>query len=131
MPEYLDLDAWPRRDVFHAFRHFDKPYVNVCVQLDVTKLVALCKLTNISSFIAYHYLTLHAANEVEEFHYRLRKDEVLIHPVVHGGTTMLLPNDTFSFVYFVTGASLVCGRNQRAIDELSQAAHHFCATIAR
>jgi len=100
MPEYLDLDAWPRRDVFHFFRHFDKPYFNVCVHLDVTKLVVLCKRIQVSTFIAYHFLALKAANQVTEFHYRLRKDGVVIHPVIHGGSTLLLPNETFSFVYF-------------------------------
>ena len=100
MPTYLDLDAWPRREVFQFFRHFDKPYFNVCVQLDVTSLVALCKREGFSSFLAYHYLALKNANEIQEFHYRLRKDGVVIHEVIHGGSTLLLPNETFSFVYF-------------------------------
>jgi chloramphenicol O-acetyltransferase type A len=100
MATYLDLDAWPRREVFQFFRHFDKPYFNVCVQIDVTSLVALCKREGFSSFLAYHYLALKAANEIQEFHYRLRKDGVVIHEVIHGGSTLLLPNDTFSFVYF-------------------------------
>jgi len=100
MPTYLDLDAWPRREVFQFFRHFDKPYFNVCVQLDVTRLVALCKREGFSSFLAYHYLALKNANEIQEFHYRLRKDGVVIHEVIHGGSTLLLPNETFSFVYF-------------------------------
>jgi chloramphenicol O-acetyltransferase type A len=100
MPEYLDLDNWKRRDTFQFFLHFDKPYFNVCVQLDVTNLVALCRQTKTSSFLAYHYLTLRVANEIEEFHYRLREGGILIHPVIHGGSTLLLPNETFSFVYF-------------------------------
>jgi chloramphenicol O-acetyltransferase type A len=100
MSEYLDLNTWPRFDTYRFFRHFDKPYFNVCVQLDVTNLVALCKRARVRSFLAYHYLTLKTANEIEEFHYRLRGDKVLIHKTIHGGSTLLLPNDTFSFVYF-------------------------------
>jgi len=100
MPDYVDLVNWPRRDTYEFFRHFDKPYFNVCVQLDVTRLVAVCRQEKISSFLAYHYLALRAANDVEEFHFRLRADKVLIHPVIHGGSTLLLPNETFSFVYF-------------------------------
>jgi len=100
MPTYLDLDTWPRRDVFEFFRNFDKPYFNVCVQLDVTGLVKLCKREKLSSFLAYHYLALKFANEIQEFHYRLRNDGVVIHEVIHGGSTLLLPNETFSFVYF-------------------------------
>jgi len=100
MLEYLDLNSWPRLSTYEFFRHFDKPYFNICVQLDVTALVDLCRQTNVRSFLAYHFLALRAANEVEEFHYRLRGERVLIHSTVHGGSTLLLPNDTFSFVYF-------------------------------
>ena len=100
MSEYLDLNSWPRLDTYRFFRHFDKPYFNVCVQLNVSKLVSFCKLANVKAFLAYHYLALQAANEIPEFHYRLRGDRVLIHKVVQGGSTLLLPNDTFSFVYF-------------------------------
>jgi len=100
MPEYLDLESWPRLAVFQFFRHFDKPYFNVCVQLDVTRLVQICRQTSISSFVAYHYLALKAANEIPEFHYRLSGEQVIIHPAVHGGSTLLLANETFSFVYF-------------------------------
>jgi len=100
MADYVDLVNWQRRETYEFFRHFDKPYFNVCVQLDVTRLVALCRREKISAFLAYHYLALRAANEIEEFHFRLRADQVLIHSVIHGGSTLLLPNETFSFVYF-------------------------------
>ncbi|HEY6805606.1 MAG TPA: chloramphenicol acetyltransferase [Pyrinomonadaceae bacterium] len=100
MPEYLNFTNWPRRSTYEFFRHFDKPYFNICVQLDVTDLVSLCRRVKISSFLAYHYLALQAANAVPEFHYRLRGDQILIHPTIHGGSTLLLPNETFCFVYF-------------------------------
>lgn len=100
MPRFLDLENWPRRDVFQFFLHFDKPYFNICVQLDVTKLLALRSRANFSPFLAYHYLALRMLNEVEPFHYRLRDGKVLIHDVVHAGSTLLLADDTFSFVYF-------------------------------
>ena len=100
MPEYLDQNNWPRKSTYDFFRHFDKPYFNICVQLDVTDLVSLCRHTRVSSFLAYHYLALKAANDVPEFHYRLRNDQIIIHPTVHGGSTLLLANETFSFVYF-------------------------------
>ena len=39
MPTYIDLDTWPRRELFEFYRDFDKPYFNVCTRLDVTNLV--------------------------------------------------------------------------------------------
>lgn len=100
MSDYLDLSTWPRLETYRFFRHFDKPYFNICVQLNVSGLVDLCKRTQVRAFLAYHYLTLRAANEIPEFHYRIRADKVLIHPILHGGSTILMPNETFSFVYF-------------------------------
>ena len=41
-----------------------------------------------------------AANGVEELRYRLRGDQVVVHPVIHGGSTVLMPDETFAFAYF-------------------------------
>jgi len=100
MPRYLDISSWQRRELFDFFLHFDKPYFNICVQLDVTKMMELRQRINFSPFLAYHYLALLVANEIEPFRYRLRNGRVLVHDVINGGSTLLLPNDTFSFVYF-------------------------------
>ncbi|HEX2267962.1 MAG TPA: CatA-like O-acetyltransferase [Pyrinomonadaceae bacterium] len=102
MPYYLDLETWPRRDVFEFFRHFDKPYFNVCLRLDVTNLLGELKrwMERPSISLTYHYLALKAANEIEPFRYRLREGRVLVHEVINGGTTVILPNETFTLVYF-------------------------------
>jgi chloramphenicol O-acetyltransferase type A len=101
MEEYLDVNKWARREQFEFFRGFDKPYFNVCVQLDVTELLALLhKRPGSSISLAYHYLALRIANEVEPFRYRLRDGKVLVHDVIHGATTVLLSNESFAFAYF-------------------------------
>lgn len=102
MAHYLDLATWPRRDVFEFYRRFDKPYFNVCLQLDVTKLLSELKQREPrpSVWLTYHYLALKAANEIEPFRYRLRDGKVLCHDVINGGTTLILPNETFTLVYF-------------------------------
>lgn len=102
MPYYLDLETWPRREVFEFFRHFDKPYFNVCLRLDVTNLLRELKRwkEKPSISLTYHYMALKAANEIEPFRYRLRDGKVLVHEVINGGTTVILPNETFTLVYF-------------------------------
>jgi chloramphenicol O-acetyltransferase type A len=101
MAHYLDLASWGRRDLFEFFRGFDKPYFNVCTRLDVTKLLAhLRRRPNLSVSLAYHYFALRMANEIEPFRYRLREGKVLVHDVIHGGTTVLLPNESFTLAYF-------------------------------
>ena len=101
MAKYLDVTNWARREVFEFFRGFDKPYFNICTRLDVTNLVTLLRRRpNVSVMLAYHYFALRAANEIEPFRYRLREGKVIVHDVIHGGTTVLLPNENFTLAYF-------------------------------
>ena len=101
MEKYLDVTTWARREVFEFFRDFDKPYFNISTQLDVTSLLAVLRdRPNISVMLAYHYFALRAANEIEPFRYRLRDGQVIVHDVIHGGTTVLLPNENFTLAYF-------------------------------
>lgn len=101
MPRYLDVDNWSRRDLFKFFLGYDNPYFNICTRLDVTGLLELLlPNASLSVSLAYHYFALRVANEIEPFRYRLRDGKVLVHDVIHGGTTVLLPNESFSFAYF-------------------------------
>ena len=101
MPNYLDISTWARRDLFEFFRTYENPYFNICAQIEITQLLeALRERHNVSASLTYHYFALRIANEIEPFKYRLRDDQVLVHDVIHGGTTVLLPNESFTFAYF-------------------------------
>jgi chloramphenicol O-acetyltransferase type A len=121
MHDYLDLETWPRRAVFEFYLPFDKPYFNVCLNLDVTELLkALRKREGTSVWLTYHYLALRAANEIEPFRYRLRQGKVLVHDVINGGTTLILPDETFTLVYFdySENFSTFMEGATRAVDEM-------------
>ena len=101
MPEYLDIENWPRRDLFEFFRGYERPHFNVCTRLDITSLVNLLReRPGVSVSLAYLYFALRVANEIEPFHYRLKEGRVVVHDVINGGTTVLLPNESFSYAYF-------------------------------
>ncbi|MBV9928468.1 MAG: chloramphenicol acetyltransferase [Acidobacteria bacterium] len=100
MPVYLDTEAWSRRHLFRLFKDYDQPYFNVCADVDVTRLLAFTRERRLSPFVAYHYLSTKTANEIESFRYRLRGGRVLVHERVHAGAIVLLPDDSFTFVYF-------------------------------
>ncbi|HWS89504.1 MAG TPA: chloramphenicol acetyltransferase [Pyrinomonadaceae bacterium] len=100
MPDYLDTEAWSRRHLFRLFRGYDDPYFNVCADVDVTPLLAFARGRGLSFFVTYHYLSTKTANEVEPFRYRLRGERVVVHGRVHAGAIILLPDDSFTFVYF-------------------------------
>jgi len=101
MAHYLDLPNWSRRELFEFFIDYSNPYFNVCSRVDVTNLVAFVRRRSdlrISS--ALHYFALRIANEIEPFRYRLKNKEVFVYDAVHGGTTVLLPNESFTYAYF-------------------------------
>jgi chloramphenicol O-acetyltransferase type A len=101
MAEYLDVTTWARRDLFEFFRSYDNPYFNVCTRLDITRLLTrLRPRPDLSVSLSYHYFALRVANEIEPFRYRLRDGKVIVHDVIHGGATVLLPNESFTFAYF-------------------------------
>lgn len=101
MGKYLAVTNWARREVFEFFHGFDKPYFNICTRLDVTNLLNLLRQgPKVRTSLAYHYFALRVANEIEPFRYRLRQGRVFVHDVIHGGTTVLLPNENFTLAYF-------------------------------
>lgn len=98
---YLDLSTWPRRSQFEFFRNYDQPFFNITTDVRVTEVYHLSRETNGPSFfLATLYLSLMAANHVEEFRLRLRPAGVWCHERIHGGSTILRSDETFGFGYF-------------------------------
>ncbi len=100
MPDYLNLETWSRRELFDFFINYDNPYFNVCVQVDVTRLLDLVRARSIKFSLAIHYFVLRCANETDSFRYRLQDGKVVVYEVINGGTTVLLPNESFAYAYF-------------------------------
>jgi chloramphenicol O-acetyltransferase type A len=100
MPRYLDIDTWTRRELYDFFKDYDQPYFNVCVRLDVTNLLELVRARGIKVSLALHYFALRMANEVEPFRYRFKEGKIFVYDVIDGGTTVLLPNESFAYAYF-------------------------------
>lgn len=100
MVRRLDLSRWRRRDHFSFFKDYEQPFFNVCTEVDVTGLVEFTTVERRSFFLGALYLSLRAANEAEEFRLRIRGDEVVVHPQVACGSTVLREDETFGFGYF-------------------------------
>mgnify|MGYP001828644498 CR=1 FL=1 len=101
MTQHLDIDNWHRRHQFEFFKNYDVPFFNICADVDVSKLYAWSREDDGPSFfLASFYLSLRAANKIEPFRYRLDGKSVLVHEVIHGGTTVMRDDETFGFAYF-------------------------------
>lgn len=121
MPGYIDIETWSRRELFDFFINYTNPYFNVCVKLDVTKLVSMVRdLPHVRVSSALHYFGLRAANETEPFRYRLQDGKIIVYDVINGGTTVMLPTESFAYAYFdytIDFEKFVAGMNS-SVDEL-------------
>jgi len=101
MPEYLDIERWNRKQLFEFFIGYKNPHFNICTNIDITELRRFVRGRNIKISLALHYYALRIANEIEPFRYRLKENNrVYIYDVIHGGTTVMLPDESFGYAYF-------------------------------
>ena len=96
----LDLKKWPRIKQYEFFKKYENPFFNLCSTLDITELVRKVKKTNSSLSTSLLFASIHTANRIKEFKYRLKDDGVIICDSIYAGSTVLNDDDTFSFCYF-------------------------------
>lgn len=101
-PRTIDPLTWRRRDHFRFYRQFDNPFFNVCAPVDVSAVYDASRRVpdRISFFTAILYASTRAVNESEELRCRIRGERVVVHPVVHPGSTVLLADETFRFASY-------------------------------
>jgi chloramphenicol O-acetyltransferase type A len=100
MKKLINIDTWNRKDHFNLFSRFEEPFWGVVISIDCTLAYQNAKNRNQSFFLYYLYRALKAANEVENFRYRIIKDQVYLYAQVNVATTVNRPDDTFGFAYF-------------------------------
>jgi len=93
----IDLQTWPRRQHYEIYRRFDHPHFSLCANVDLGAFYTRVKVGGFSVSAAIVYLISRAANEIPEFRYRMRGEQVVEHAVVHPSTTVLTSDDLFSF----------------------------------
>jgi chloramphenicol O-acetyltransferase type A len=93
----IDMQTWPRREHFAKFGAFRYPHFNMCAPVDLTVLRPAAKQRGVSLTTAILYVVARAANEIPEFRYRIRGDNVVEHEVVHPSLTVLVEADLFGF----------------------------------
>ncbi len=67
----IDLDTWPRREMFEFYKKFDTPCVSMSVQIDAQPLSTYAYELGESFFMLSLYAVLRAANAVPQMRQRL------------------------------------------------------------
>jgi chloramphenicol O-acetyltransferase type A len=98
-PRYLDLSQWPRRESFEYFRHYDKPYFNICTRVDVAPLRQALQATGrpCSVMLACHHLVLRLSRQIEPLRYRIEQARVRIHDILDASITVLRDDQSLGF----------------------------------
>ncbi len=71
----VDIENWKRRDVFRFFKDFINPQFSVTVDVECTGAYNRAKERKESFYLHYLYAILKALNTIEEFKYRVEKEE--------------------------------------------------------
>ena len=58
----LDLETWPRREIFYYFSKMAPTGYSLTVQLDITRLRQTLKSAGVKFYPAYLWLVTHALN---------------------------------------------------------------------
>jgi chloramphenicol O-acetyltransferase type A len=85
--EIVDFNTWERTTHFNFFRRMDYPQYLICANVDVTHFLSMTRERDLSFYYGMIYAAMHALNQVKEFKYRIRGDQVVLHDTVHPSFT--------------------------------------------
>lgn len=85
----IDINNWNRKEHFEFFYRMDYPQYNICMNIDVTRLVAFCKKEKLPFYYSMIHAATKVANEIENFKYRIRDGKVVLHDTIHPSFTQI------------------------------------------
>jgi len=91
----VDLAAWDRREHFSIYEGWDFPYINIGVEIDVTRLLTFSRSRGLSSYLALVHVAHQTARDLVNFRYR-----------IVDGVPVLLDDMCLSFTYMPEGSEL-------------------------
>lgn len=94
---HIDMNSWPRRKHFELYITFDYPHFNLCANVNITNFYASLKQRPESINNGIIYLLARCANEIPEFRYRIRGNQVVEHEIVHPSAIVLTDDNSFSY----------------------------------
>lgn len=77
-----------RKKHFEFFKNLNHPHFNITAPVVVDPFIKICREKQISVHLALVYLISHVANEIDQFRWRIRGNEIIEHPVVHPSFTV-------------------------------------------
>jgi len=95
----INLSTWKRREHFEVFKNFDEPLFGITVKVECSTAYTKAKASGYPFSLYYLYLSMKAANEIEEFRYRIEGDKVVCYYSVGAGPTVFREDETYGYAY--------------------------------
>ena len=99
MKHEIDISTWKRREHFEVFKNFDEPLFGITVKVECSNAYKKTKIAGYPFSLFYLYLSMKAANEMEEFRYRIEGDKVYCYDSVGAGPTIFRGDETYGCGY--------------------------------
>ncbi|MEI7475715.1 MAG: chloramphenicol acetyltransferase [bacterium] len=93
--KYIDIENWNRKKHYEFFKGFDYPQFNLCANINFTETLKFVKDNELSVFKVVLYAVIKAANEIEQFRYRIRGEQVVLHDIIHPGCSIMGEDELF------------------------------------
>ncbi|MEM6318736.1 MAG: chloramphenicol acetyltransferase [Bacteroidota bacterium] len=98
MSKYIELTNPHRRKHFDFFKSMDQPHFNICANVEISAFLRFIKEEELPFTPTLVYFVARVANEIAEFRWRVREDQILEHETVHPSFTVNTEaTDVFSF----------------------------------
>ncbi|MFT3751324.1 MAG: chloramphenicol acetyltransferase [Paludibacter sp.] len=107
MKHEISISTWKRREHFEVFNSFNEPLFGITVRVECSAAYRKAKKTGYSFSLYYLYLSLKAANEIEEFRYRIEGDKVYCYDSIGAGPTIFRENETYGCGYMPYNEDIV------------------------
>ena len=95
----IDIENWNRKEHFQFFSRMDYPQYNICMDIDISNFLTFIKKKKLSFYYSMIYAASTVLNNIENFKYRIRENNVVLHDRIHPSFTDMNENeDLFKFI---------------------------------
>ena len=95
--KFIDMNDYKRKKHFDFFIKQDYPHMNLCANVEITRLADFLKRNEFPFYFSLIYFSMRTANQVKEFRHRIRKKKIIEHEVIHPSFSVMAEDDIFSF----------------------------------
>lgn len=100
---FIDMERYPRRDHFEAFRRMRNPMVQLTVNVEITDWLRRIKEAGLPFFLSFQYAVVRAANRVPEFRQRIRDGRIVEYAFCNPSYIVALPDGTYRYCNVIAG----------------------------